>query len=63
MRAPKIDSLTTTHGFHQLISQPTNLLPTSTCIGLIFTDQPNLVVNSGAHSSLHKNPHKKINQV
>ena len=35
----KIDSLTTTHGLHQLISQPTHLLPTSfTCIDLIFTD-------------------------
>ena len=34
-----IDSLTTTHGLHQLISQPTHLLPTSsTCIDLIFTD-------------------------
>ena len=57
----KIDSLTTTHGLHQLISQPTHLLPTSsTCIDLIFTDQPNLVVNSGAHPSLHKNCHHQI---
>ena len=56
-----IDSLTTTHGLHQLISQPTHLLPTSsTCIDLIFTDQPNLVVNSGAHPSLHKNCHHQI---
>ena len=39
----KIDSLTT-HGLHQLTSQPTDLLPTSsTCIDLSFTDQPNLV--------------------
>ena len=56
-----IDSLTTTHGLHQLMSQPTHLLPTSsTCIDLIFTDQPNLVVNSGAHTSLHKNCHHQI---
>ena len=56
-----IDSLTTIHGLHQLISQPTHLLPTSsTCIDLIFTDQPNLVVNSGAHPSLHKNCHHQI---
>ena len=35
----KIDSLTTTHGLHQIKSQPTHLLPTSsTCIDLIFTD-------------------------
>ena len=45
----------------QLISQPTHLLPTSsTCIDLIFTDQPNLVVNSGAHPSLQKNCHHQI---
>ena len=54
----KIDSLTTTHGLHQLISQPNHLLPTSpTCIDLVFTDQSNLVVDSGAHLSLHKNCH------
>ena len=57
----KIDSLTTTHGLHQLIFQPTDLLPTSsTCIDLIFTDQPNLVVNSSAHPSLCKNCHHQI---
>ena len=58
----KIDSLTTTPGLHQLISQPTHLLATSfTCIDLIFTDQPSLVVYSGAHFySLHKNCHHQI---
>ena len=56
-----IDSLTTSHGLHQLISQPIHLLPTSsTCIDLIFTNQPNLVVNSGAHPSLHKSCHHQI---
>ena len=40
-----IDSLTTMHGLHQLISDPTDLLPnSSSCIDLIFTDQPNLPV-------------------
>ena len=57
----KIHSLTTIHGLHQLISQPTHLLLTSSaCIDLIFTDQPNLVVNSGVHPSLHKNCHHQI---
>ena len=56
-----IDSLTTTHGLHQLISQTTHLLPTSsTCIDLIFTDQPKLEVNAGAHPSLHKNCYHQI---
>ena len=50
-----------THGLHQLISEPTHLLPTSsTCIDLIFTNQPNLAVNSGAHPSLHKSCHHQI---
>ena len=35
-----IDSLTTTHGFKQLISDATHILPQLTfCIDLIFTDQ------------------------
>ena len=57
----KIDSLTATHGLHQLKSQSTHPLPTSsTCIDLTFTDQPNLLVNSGVHPSHHKNcPHQE----
>ena len=31
----------------------------SSCIHLIFTNQPDLSVNSGAHSSLHPNCHHK----
>ena len=57
----KIDPLLKTHDLHQLISQPTHLLPASSaCVDLIFTDQPNLVVNSGVHPSLHKNCHHQI---
>ena len=52
-----IDSLTTTHGSHQLISQPTHLLPTSSTSPTSSTEQPNLVVNCGAHLLLHKNCH------
>ena len=53
-----IDSLTTVHGLQQLISEPTHLLPNSLfCIDLTFTDQPNLVVDSGVHPSLHPNCH------
>ena len=44
------ESVISLHGFHQLISQPTHLLPqTSSCIDLIFTDQPHLIVHSGVH--------------
>ena len=51
-----IDSLTTTHGFKQLISDATHILPQSTsCIDLIFTDQPNYVIACGTHPSLNEN--------
>ena len=57
----QIDSLATTYGLQQLISDPTHILPnSSTCIDLIFTDQPNLVVGSGVHPSLHINCHHQI---
>ena len=49
-----INSFTTTHGLHQLISDPTHLLPKPlSCIDLIFTDQPNLAVHYSAHPSMH----------
>ena len=54
----QLESLTGVHGFHQLISQPTHLLPqSSSCVDLIFTDQPNLIVDSGVQPSLHSNCH------
>ena len=57
----QIDSLATTYGLQQLISDPTHILPnSSTCIDLIFTDQPNLVVDSGVCPFLHTNCHHQI---
>ena len=56
-----IDSLTTTHGFKQLISDATHILPQSTsCIDLIFTDQPNYIIDCGTHPSLNKNCNHQI---
>ena len=56
-----IDSLTTTHDFKQLISDATHILPQSTsCIDLIFTDQPNYIIACGTHLSLNKNCHHQI---
>ena len=44
-----IDSLTTANSFKQLISDATHILPESmSCIDLIFTDQPNYVIDCGA---------------
>ena len=58
---PQIDSLTTTYGLEQLISDPTHILPnSSTCIDLIFTDQSNLVVDIGVYQSLETNCHHQI---
>ena len=48
----RLEALISLHRFHQLISEPTHLLPTSTsCIVLIFTDQSNFVVDRGKDSS------------
>ena len=52
----QLGSLTSVHGFHQLLSWPTHQLSqSSSCIDLIFTDQPNLIVDNGVHPSLHSN--------
>ena len=57
----RIDYLTTSYGFQQLISEPTHILKNScSCIDLIFTDQPNLIKDSGTHPSLHLNCHCNI---
>ena len=48
-------------GFYQLINEPTHLLENSfSCIDLIFTSLPNLVVELGVHPSLHPNCHHQI---
>ena len=51
----KIDAITSQFGLQQLINEPTHLVAdSSSAIDLIFT-RPNLVVDSGVHSSLHPN--------
>ena len=48
-------------GLHQLISEPTHLMDDSkSCIDLIFTDQPNLFIETGVHPSLHSHFHHQI---
>ena len=57
----KIDFLTSSFGFHQIINKPTHILNnSSSCNDLIFTTQPNLVMDSGVHSSLHANCHHQL---
>ena len=49
------------NGFHQIISKPTHVQRnSSSCIDLIFTDQPSLVINNGVHASLHSSCHHQI---
>ena len=49
-----IDAVTSNYGLHQLIQEPTHILnSSSSCIDLIFTSQPNLVMELRVHSSLH----------
>ena len=57
----EFEPLTSDLGLHQLISEPTHLMGDSkSCIDLIFTDQPNLIVESGVHPSLHEQCHHQI---
>ena len=51
----KIEAITSQFGLKQLIQQPTHIL--SSCIDLVFKFQPNLVMESRVHSSLHENYH------
>ena len=45
----------------QLISVPTHILQhSSSCINLIFVNQPNLFIDSGVHISLHQICHHQI---
>ena len=54
----EIENLTAQFGLQQIIKEPTHISNTSSsCIDLIFTSQPNLVTDSGIHSSLHPNCH------
>ena len=54
-----METIASHFGLHQLIHDPTHILGKS-CIDLIFTSQPNMVVNPGVHSSLHANCHHQI---
>ena len=57
----QLDALISSYGLQQLVNEATHILPSSSsCIELIFTDQPSLVVSSGVHPSLHANCHHQI---
>ena len=57
----RIDYLTTSYGFQQLISEQTRIVKnSSSCIDLIFTNQPNLIADSSTHHPLHPDCHHNI---
>ena len=57
----EIENVTVQFGLQQIIKEPTHISNTSSsCIDLIFTSQPNLITDSGVHSSLHSNCHHQI---
>ena len=59
----KLLSLTSCNEFQQIVNKPAHIQrQSSSCIDLIFTDQPNLSVNSGIHTFLHPNCHHQIFQ-
>ena len=56
-----LKSVTSLFGLNQLTSDLTHILQlSSSCIDLIFVNQPNLVIDSGIHPSLHQNCHLQI---
>ena len=56
-----IENLTFQFVLSQIINEATHILEVSfSCIDLIFTTQPNLVVESGAHPSLHANCYHQL---
>ena len=56
-------SLTSFNGFQQIINEPAHIKrQSSSSNDFIFTDQPNLSVGSGIHTSLHPKSHHQIVQ-
>ena len=50
-----LEALRTDLGLCQLKTEPTPFMGSSrTCIDLVFTDQPNIILETGIHPSLHE---------
>ena len=57
----QLETTTSIYGLQQLIDEPTHIRKnSSSCIDLIFANQPNLIVNKGTHPSLHENCQHQI---
>ena len=61
LEGTKLFAQTSSDGFLQLINEPTHIQKNiSSCIDLIFIDQPNMSVNYRVQASLHPNCHHQI---
>ena len=58
----ELENIFSTLGLYQIIKEPTNFQPncTPSCIDLVVTDQPNLVIDCGTRPSLDHNCHHQI---
>ena len=58
----EIEELISKLGLSQLISEPTNFKPhkNHSCIDLVVTDQPNIILDSGTRASLDSCCHRQI---
>ena len=57
----QIQFLASQFAMSQVINEPTHILDIlKSCLDLIFTSQPNVIMDSGVHPSLHSNCHHQI---
>ena len=60
-RLLKVPSLTSLYGMKQVITEATHILESSSsCIDLTFSNQSNLIMDSGVHPTLHSKCHYQI---
>ena len=60
----KMEFATSKYQFHQIINESIHVIENPLfCTDLIFTLQPNLVVDSSVHPSLHPNYYHQIHSV
>ena len=56
-----LNYLTSLYGMKQAITEPTHILENcSSCIDLIFSNQPNLIMDSGVHPVIHSKGHHQV---
>ena len=57
----QLDYFTSLNGIKQVVTEPTHILESpASCIDLIFTNPPNIIMDSGVHSSQHEKYHYQI---